>query len=678
MDQSCPPERSAVSFPTLLPIRWQATAVAAALLAPVLAILLSTALPVANADDWLPISQEELKMTGEPKAPGASAVYLYRQVDRADLIRGSYEHNYVRIKVLTEAGRDYANIEIPYRDKMAISRIRARTVRPDGSVVNFDGQVFKTTIQKNRDSKYLAKTFTVPDVQVGSIIEYHFTYDFDDYSIFSSEWIISAPLFTKKALFTLKPFDRWPVQWNWPAGLPEGATKPEQDPRSFVVKMTADNVPAFQEEEFMPPPDELKFRVNFVYSEDGFESDENKYWKKFGKKQNDRAENFADKRKAMNEAVATIVSPSDTPEVKLQKIYDRCQQIRNLSFEPRISSEQAKHDKMKFPENAEEVWKFGYADGGQITWLFLGLARAAGLDARPALVASRADHFFNPKRLDSRELDENLVVVKLNGKDAFFDPGAAFTPYGLLPWVETGVNGRLLDKDGGSWVETPLPPSSTTRIDRTANLQLSEDGSLEGKVTVTYTGLEAQAWRIDERNSDDATRKRALEESLERIIPSASEVELKNSPEWTGSKTPVVAEFDVKIPGWLATAGKRQLLPAGFFTNSEKHLFEHSTRTFPVYFHFPSLRTDNITVTLPQGWRTDSELKPINQDVKAIAYTFSVESKPGAIHLQRSIRTDIFMVPADKYSILRSFFQFVRTADDQQVVLIPSAAVAAN
>ena len=36
----------------------------------------------ACADDWLPVTQDELKMTSEPKAPGAPALYLYRQVDR--------------------------------------------------------------------------------------------------------------------------------------------------------------------------------------------------------------------------------------------------------------------------------------------------------------------------------------------------------------------------------------------------------------------------------------------------------------------------------------------------------------------------------------------------------------------------------------------------------------------
>lgn len=639
--------------------------------------VLSASGPATRADDWLPITPEELKMTGDPKAPGAPAIYLYRQVDRSDLRVAGHEYNYIRIKILTEAGRDFANIVIPYVDKMNISNIRARTIRPDGSIVNFDGQVFKTTVEKKRDSKFLAKTFTVPDVQVGSIVEYRYSYDFQDYYIFPSQWIVSAPLFTRKAVFTLKPFDRWPVQWSWPAGLPASTTKPVQGPDS-IIRMTSENVPAFEEEDFMPPPNELKFRVNFIYNEDGFETDPNKYWKKYGKKENDRAEAFADKRKAMSDAVATIISPSDAPEVKLQKIYDRCQKLRNLSYEPALSADQMKHDKMKLPENAEDVWKLGYGDGKQITWLFLGLARAAGFDARPAWVSSRADHFFNPQILDSDQLNANIVVVKLNGADVFCDPGAAFTPYGLLPWTETGVKGRLLDKDGGTWFETPLPPSSLTRTERRANLKLEDDGSLEGVVTITFTGLSAVTWRIEERNDDEAARKRSLEDYLKNIVPSACEVELKNVPEWTGSKTPLVAEFEIKIPGWLGSAGKRALLPAGFFSNNEKHLFEHSTRTYAVYYHFPHLGTDDITVTLPSGWKVESAPKPVNQDAKAVAYSFSAESGPGTVHLQRTIRTDLFLVPADKYSVLRSFYQIVRTADDEQVVLLPGAALAAN
>ena len=67
----------------------------------------------ARGDEWQPISQEELKMTSMAEAPGAPAVILYRQVDRDDG-RTPHENTYVRIKILTEEGRKYANVEIPF------------------------------------------------------------------------------------------------------------------------------------------------------------------------------------------------------------------------------------------------------------------------------------------------------------------------------------------------------------------------------------------------------------------------------------------------------------------------------------------------------------------------------------------------------------------------------------
>ena len=78
-------------------------------------------------DDWLPVTQEELKMTSEPKAPGASAIYRSRQVDRKEAGRTTHtEFNYVRVKILTEEGRKYANVEIPYSKAVSgISGIRA-------------------------------------------------------------------------------------------------------------------------------------------------------------------------------------------------------------------------------------------------------------------------------------------------------------------------------------------------------------------------------------------------------------------------------------------------------------------------------------------------------------------------------------------------------------------------
>ena len=168
--------------------------------------------------------------------------------------------------------------------------------------------------------------------------------------------------------------------------------------------------------------------------------------------------------------------------------------------------------------------------------------------------------------MQSEKLNANVVLVKLNGKDLYFDPGAAFTPFGMLTWSETGTPGLRLDKEGGSWIMTTLPPSSESRVERNAKLRLSDTGDLEGTLTITYTGLEAMYRRLDLRNSDEVARKNFLEDELKEQVPAAIEVELTNKPDWTSSETPLVAEFRLKVPGWVSGAGKRAVMPVGLFT----------------------------------------------------------------------------------------------------------------
>jgi Domain of Unknown Function with PDB structure (DUF3857) len=645
-------------------------------------ILLAAALQrtrLVSGDEWQPISPEELKMTSEPKAPGAPAIFLYRQVDRKDLGRANTEYNYVRIKILTEEGRKYANVEIPFRrGKEAVSSIRARTVRPDGTIAVFDGKVYEKTIVKAKGVKYLAKTFTLPDVQVGSIVEYHFTYDSEDGYVFDSYWILSDELFTKKASFTLKPYEEFSVRWSWPAGLPVGTQPPQQGP-DHIVRMTTQDIPAFQVEDFMPPENEMKLRVEFVYSDAiSVESDQTKYWKKFGKKQFDGVESFVGKDKAMQQALAQVVSPNDSPETKLQKIYARVQQVRNLSYEPRRSEQELKRDKLKENKNVADLWENGYGWGRDITWLFLALAKAAQFEAYPVLASGRSEYFFRPARMNSTELNSNVVLVKLNGKDIYFDPGTAFLPYGLLPWAEAGVGGLKLDRDGGSWVTTALPPSSASRIERKADLKLSEDGSLEGKVTISFTGLEALSRRLELREKDDAAKKKYLEDQMTEYIPAAIETELKAQPDWKSSSEPLVAEYQVKIPGWVAAAGKRAALPVGLFGATEKHIFEHAHREFPIVFAFPFKKADDVTIALPAGWQISSAPKDVDQDLKGAEFAFKSDGKNGTVHFTRVLRCDLYMVPADQYPTLRTFFQIVRSGDEQQILLQPGAAAAAN
>ena len=81
-----------------------------------------------------PPTSEELRMTDDPKAPGAAAVYLYREDVTDDY---NHFHSYFeRIKVLTEKGKDLATVHIPYfHGYDTVNDIQGRTIHADGSIV---------------------------------------------------------------------------------------------------------------------------------------------------------------------------------------------------------------------------------------------------------------------------------------------------------------------------------------------------------------------------------------------------------------------------------------------------------------------------------------------------------------------------------------------------------------
>jgi hypothetical protein len=625
--------------------------------------------PARAGDDWLPISPEELKMTSEPKAPGAQAIYLYRQVDRNDV--DGRESVYARIKIFSDEGRKYADIELPFvKGSGNIKNIQARTIHPDGNILNFDGKVYEKMIVKAKGVKFLAKTFTMPDVEAGSIIEYRYTRILPEGYFYDSQWLLSEELFTKHAKFSLHRTDQYALQWSWPSGLPEGTQPPVED--HHTVRLETQNVPAFQIEDYMPPQNEMKFRVDFMYTRNE-EKDPEKFWKVEAKALYRSIDLFIDKRKAMEQAVGQIASPTDTPEQKLQKIYIRCQKLRNTSFERKKTDQERNREKLKEIENVEDVWKQGYGDGSDITWLFLALSRAAGFEASPVMISTRDRHFFNAKLMNPNDLNTNVVLVKLDGKDIYLDPGIAFAPFGLLPWYETGVAGLRVDKEGGTWVTTTMPEPSQSGVDRKATLQLDDSGALAGKATITFKGISALARRIDEDQEDDTQRKKFLEDEIKGYVPVSIDAELSNTPEWSSSSMTLVAEYNLKVSEWASAAGRRTLLAVGLFGGGEKHVFEGANRIYPLYFDFPFSDVDDVTIALPAGSQITNLPQPQHVDLKGCAYNQAAESKDGSLHLSRSLMLNFSLLDPKYYTTLRHFFQAVRSGDEQQVVLSPEA-----
>src|SRR5581483_2045576 len=148
--------------------------------------------------DWPPVSPDDLKMTDLKEQPGAPAVVLDREEIDDDM--NNVHSVYERIKILTDAGREYAKVEIPYsRRGFSIAAISGQTVHADGTVIPFTGKPLDKAVEKSGGVRINVKSFTLPDVQIGSIIDYRYSLRYNDNMVLAPQWEVQTNLFQRKA-----------------------------------------------------------------------------------------------------------------------------------------------------------------------------------------------------------------------------------------------------------------------------------------------------------------------------------------------------------------------------------------------------------------------------------------------------------------------------------------------
>jgi len=299
------------------------------------------------AANWQTPTPAELSMTSAPDDPGAAGVYLFREEIGDDKLH--FHSVYVRLKILTEDGKKYADVEMPIYEKgrYKIADVEGRTIHSDGTVIPYTGKPIDKLIVKTKEFQYHTRVFTLPDVQVGSILEYRYDLRYDDDFVYEPTWFIQQEIPVRAAHYKFVPYQRelqgahgevTEGQTAYVPQLPAGAElKYNQASQVYELQMT--NIVAQPKEDFMPPMQSLTYRVQFYYTAfrkvEDFWKDEGKYWSK-------DIDKFASPSRKIQDAVQQIVLPADTTQQKVAKIYDAMMPLENTSFTRERSSEENK------------------------------------------------------------------------------------------------------------------------------------------------------------------------------------------------------------------------------------------------------------------------------------------------------------------------------------------------
>ncbi|HEY6446967.1 MAG TPA: DUF3857 and transglutaminase domain-containing protein [Acidobacteriaceae bacterium] len=627
-------------------------------------------------------------MTSDPQAPNAPAVYLNYE-EYVD-IRAHYHRVYARIKILTERGKEeFGDVEIPFESgATAIRGIEGRTIEPDGAVVPFTGTPLDKEVVKFGHNKVMEKVFSMPNVQVGSIIEYQWERQYDDWYVFPPAWDLQKTVFMHEGHYHFNPIQLDPgssMSIMVPDGMGHALTAnrllyDQELPPGSVLKdlpsgidLVVKDVPPIPDEPDSPPLDSFSYRLIFYYSA---QYTGQEFWANEGKTWAHDVDHFAAPNDRIRQAVSQIVSPGDTEDQKARKIYAAVMMVDNTNYSRAHTEAENKAEGAK-EKTAADIWDQKRGTPIEITRLFTAMARAAGLKVSEMALTRRNERILNASYLYWGQMNDEIAIVGVDGKEVFLDPGERYCEFGKLAWEHTQVMG-IRETDGGTQpVLTPAADYKDTVIDRKAALQLAQNGKLDGSITLSMTGVEALRWRQIALRSDADEAKKQFDDDLQRCVPPGVIVKTGHFDALTDNTQPLVAQ--VNVSGSMGTAtGKRVFLPSSFFEAGVKPRFAEEKRLNPVDLHYPYAVRDTVKIMLAPGLTVESVPSSTQIPFPQSATYVVKYAQSGNVYEQgRLLAVGKTVYSKDQYPELRDFFDKASAQDQQPVILDRTATAAA-
>lgn len=552
--------------------------------------------------------------------------------------------------------------------------MRGRTIQADGTITDFDGKTLDAEIVKARGIKYLAKTFAMPNVQPGCIIEFTYRHLYG-YHYVTGGWVLQYNLYTRQARFSLKggpsPFPLRSRTYNL---FVENATIERSSKDSYTLQVR--DLPGIEEEPLMPSPESRAASVEFYYEPDAPQNETvDDFWKRIGKSWNDQVDRFLDKKQALDAEVSQDVRADDSAETKLRKLYSRVLQIRNLNVEEAKTLKEEKQEHLKPNNNVEDVLKHGYGYTLDIDFLMIGLARAAGFEAAEIRVASKQSRMFYPQRRVTSDLTSPLVWVRADSKEYYLDPGSHYFPFGVLPWDESAADGIRLTKGGALMVKTPEPAVSNASITRHVALTIDPSMNIAGELQIDFAGLEGAYRRSDNRDEDSEGRKKALEDEIKGWLRAGSTFTASRVDDWDDVERPIHVEGALTLSGVAMVTAQRVLMPAEIFQATELDSFQSERRVNEVDFPYPYQRFDDLVIRAPAGYKVQAVPDPANPDIGGMSYDIWSAQQPDGVEMKSRLTVKDIRYPEEFYRRLRSFFASMKADDNARVLFsyAPSA-----
>jgi hypothetical protein len=631
--------------------------------------LLLTAGSVSVAQRTVPefgiITDEEKKLTECEFDKEADAVILFDQAsgDHND------DHNlivnrHIRIKILKKQGIQRADIEIPYYSKddfEYISDIKAAVynVAPNGAL-KVQSVPNSSIYRKKVSERTSMVSFAMPDVQVGSILEYRYTITSKSYAGLD-DWYFQSDIPTLLSSFSLVilPNYEFAYRINKRDDLPI-TIKQEKDQGKVLLEMS--NVAGLRDEPFMDAPRDYIQRVEFQLS--GYAS-------QFGGKSRYMTTWEELTRELMTATwfgVQLNKNLSNAGELLLDKVkllptpYEKMMAVYHYVYRNYISNGIKTYASQ---DGVKETWDKKKGCTADINLILINLLKEAGLDVSPLLVSERGHGKVNANYPFLDQFNNVMAYVAIGDKVYVLDAAGPYTPPFMIPFSVINTNAFIVNRKKGKGSIVALEEKG--KMDKNQiviNGSLDENGLVAGNATV-YSYDYARIRRMRSFTND---KENFADRNLVNNTPGLKidSLQLENMD---NDSVALVQKFHFAMPA--TSSGEYQLVNLNLFSGYEKNPFISDNRFTNIDYGCLQYHVLTSMIRLPAGMEPETLPKDIRLIMPDTSMVISrmLRYADGALNARYTVQVKRSVYTADDYPAVKGFFTQMTGILNEQVVL---------
>jgi len=618
------------------------------------------------------IGKAEINLSQCSSDESAEAVVLF-DIGKSYFVRRNDSYDVVferttRIKIFSEAGLEWAEIEIPLYQE---DNIYEKTYDIEAYTYNYEnGILHKTKLNTSNchtekiNEYWVVKKFAMPNVKEGSIIEYKYKVN-SEYKFNLKDWEFQwrIPVLYSEYQVNMIPFYEYTYLLQGANKFDSQTTSKGSGPRQFgpvkfkdvVYNFVMKDVPAFNSEEYIASINDYIIKIDFqlgtVHLSNGSSINVLTTWPDLIKDLTKRSK-FSKYAKKSEKHGSKLLKSSGLTFSKQQEAFNYIMQYVKENYTwNNLNGKYAS-------KSPDEFVKDKFGNSADINLFVVGLLNAWGIEAYPVIISTRENgkirydypfhHFFNYV----------LIYAKIDGEFVLADATETNNINNRIPPRCINGKGLVINNDKVDWIslQTSIPSEIKTKI--TIDCQ---DKYLKANIETTATEYDALEYR-NKYGGKVKNVNELLSDKNYHLVDSLTTI--KNQ---MNTKEPYIVQYTIE-----ETADKinDKIYIAPFFHETiATNPLVRQKRTFPIDMTYPTKRAYNSVITIPTGYTVDfiPDDYKIKNELFELDYIVTTKNQTITIYFDYYFRKSIYS--AADYTKVRFYFNELVKKGNEKIVL---------